>query len=580
MSYDDEKPMVGSYQPAKTRRRCCVISVLAVALAVLLVLAIAIPVAMKKERNENSTPEGINNACVATSYPDDCRASLQGSDGTPLGMSKAALYSADSHLADVNSKTVDPDCKDLLETAREQVQLAYQATGMTDPVQRNQTCADVQTGLSAALEGLETCKVGLTESGSSEANTFPSDSLQASKALSNSLALVNCLCLYGTDLSSWKDTLMNLPDNWNFNDLFGNGGTRRRLMNADFGMEGSSYEEVILPSWINSATSRHLLARPPAYNVIVAKDGTGKYKTVTEAINKAPATGKKDAKRYIIYVKKGIYDEQIVIPKKCTNLMIIGDGIDLTIFTGARSVEGQKQQKMTTFGSGTLIVTGPGFIGKFFTVRNTAGAAGHQAVACRVSADLTAFYRVKFDSYQDTLYCHTFRQFYRECIVSGTVDFMFGNGNAVFQQCQLIAKKTTLPGQQNTYTAQGRIDPHQNTGLAFQDCNFDGTNDLKRSVANYPHLPGPAMEEVLSLCPPPTYHPSACGPQRVDAMEHLHIWLVHILLCRVPRQGPRIQHAQQGEVVASDHGFKDGEQVPGRELHQWQRLVALCQHSL
>jgi pectinesterase len=116
-----------------------------------------------------------------------------------------------------------------------------------------------------------------------------------------------------------------------------------------------------------------------------------------------------------------------------------------------------------------------------------------------VSADVVAFYKVKFDGYQDTLYCHTFRQFYRECVVAGTVDFMFGNGNAVFQSCQLVAKKTTILGQQNTYTAQGRIDPHQNTGLAFQDCNFDGTSDLKRSVASYPSFLGRPWKKY-SVC--------------------------------------------------------------------------------
>lgn len=109
------------------------------------------------------------------------------------------------------------------------------------------------------------------------------------------------------------------------------------------------------------------------------------------------------------------------------------------------------------------VVKGQGFIGKYFTVRNTAGSAGHQAVACRVSADLVAFYQVKFDSYQDTLYCHTFRQFYSNCIVQGTVDFIFGNGNAVFQSCSIIAKKSQLQGQQNTYTAQGKADKNQNT---------------------------------------------------------------------------------------------------------------------
>lgn len=140
-----------------------------------------------------------------------------------------------------------------------------------------------------------------------------------------------------------------------------------------------------------------------------------------------------------------------------------------------------------------------GFIGKFFTVRNTAGSVGQQACAVRVSADLVAFYQVKFDSYQDTLYAHTFRQFYSQCIVQGTVDFMFGNSNTVFQDCTLVAKTSSLIGQQNTYTAQGRTDPHQNTGLAFQDCNFVGTPYLYKNVVDYPTYLGRPWKQY-SVC--------------------------------------------------------------------------------
>lgn len=102
-------------------------------------------------------------------------------------------------------------------------------------------------------------------------------------------------------------------------------------------------------------------------------------------------------------------------------------------------------------------------------------------------------------SLQDTLYCHSFRQFYRNCIISGTVDFVFGNGAAAFQNCQLVAKKSTLVGQQNTYTAQGRTDPHQNTGLAFQDCSFDATPELKKSVATFPSFMGRPWKKY-SVC--------------------------------------------------------------------------------
>lgn len=131
------------------------------------------------------------------------------------------------------------------------------------------------------------------------------------------------------------------------------------------------------------------------------------------------------------------------------------------------------------------VIEGSGFIGQAFTARNTAGAAGHQAVAMRVSADKAAFYQCTFDSWQDTLYTHTFRQYYRESYITGTVDFMFGNGAVAFQACTIVAKKSTILGQQNTYSAQGKTDPGQNTGYSFQSCTFDGTADLKANTAQF-----------------------------------------------------------------------------------------------
>lgn len=122
-------------------------------------------------------------------------------------------------------------------------------------------------------------------------------------------------------------------------------------------------------------------------------------------------------------------------------------------------------------------VSGRGFIARDITFENTAGAAKHQAVALRSDSDLSVFYRCEIKGYQDTLYTHTMRQFYRECRISGTVDFIFGDATAVFQNCQILAKKG-LPSQKNTITAQGRKDPNQPTGYSIQFCNISADIDL------------------------------------------------------------------------------------------------------
>lgn len=122
-------------------------------------------------------------------------------------------------------------------------------------------------------------------------------------------------------------------------------------------------------------------------------------------------------------------------------------------------------------------VAGKGFIARDITFENTAGPSKHQAVALRSDSDLSAFYRCGISGYQDTLYAHSLRQFYRECRISGTVDFVFGNAAAILQNCQLLSR-LPLPEQKNTITAQGRKDPNQNTGFVLQFCNITADVDL------------------------------------------------------------------------------------------------------
>ena len=65
-------------------------------------------------------------------------------------------------------------------------------------------------------------------------------------------------------------------------------------------------------------------------NVIVARDGFGKFKMITEAI---AAASEKISKRYVIKVKKGTYKENVEVGKKKTNIMLIGEGMEAMIVT-------------------------------------------------------------------------------------------------------------------------------------------------------------------------------------------------------------------------------------------------------
>lgn len=135
------------------------------------------------------------------------------------------------------------------------------------------------------------------------------------------------------------------------------------------------------------------------------------------------------------------------------------------------------------------------------TIRNTAGPTKGQAVALMSDGDLSVFYKCSIEGYQDTLYVRANRQFYRECNVYGTVDFIFGNSAVVFQKCNLYARQPRN-GNGNEITAQGREDPTKRTGIIIQSCAIKPTDDLIRSnytVKTYLGRPWKAFSRTIIM---------------------------------------------------------------------------------
>lgn len=220
-----------------------------------------------------------------------------------------------------------------------------------------------------------------------------------------------------------------------------------------------------VPKWM-SATQRRLLqlSSPQKPNKVVAPDGSGDFKTISEAIAAVPKTFEG---RFVIYVKAGVYKEYVTVPKNMANIFMYGDGPTKTVVTGDKSNTGG----FATIATRTFSAEGNGFICKNMGFTNTAGPEGHQAVAMHVQGDMSVFFNCRFEGYQDTLYVHANRQFFRNCEVLGTVDFIFGNSAALFQNCLMTVRK---PGdsQSNMVTAQGRTDPNMPTGIVLQGCRI------------------------------------------------------------------------------------------------------------
>ncbi|KAK8692754.1 hypothetical protein V6N13_070361 [Hibiscus sabdariffa] len=346
------------------------------------------------------------------------------------------------------------DCVELLEDSVDALSRSLYSVVPSQDGGNNKggSSQDVMTWLSSALTNHDTCTEGF------EGVSGKVKDQVAAKLKDLSELVSNCLSLFA---ASGGDDFGGVPVQ------------NRRLLASGDDLSGENVDEERFPKWLGRK-ERQLLNTPVSViqaDIIVSKDGNGTVKTIGEAIKRAP---ERSTRRIIIYVRAGRYEEKdLKVGKKKINLMFIGDGKGKTVVTGGKSV----YDNMTTFHTASFAATGAGFIARDMTFENWAGPAKHQAVALRVGADHAVVYRCNIIGYQDTLYVHSNRQFYRECDVYGTVDFIFGNAAVVFQNCSIFARKP-MALQKNTITAQNRKDPNQNTGISIHASRILPTPDL------------------------------------------------------------------------------------------------------
>ena len=146
-------------------------------------------------------------------------------------------------------------------------------------------------------------------------------------------------------------------------------------------------------------------------------------------------------------------------------------------------------------------MSGEDFWAQDIKIQNKAGAEKQEAVSLRVNADFVALYRCSFIGYKNTLHVHSFRQFYRECDIQGTIDFIFGNAAVVFQSCDIVTRMP-MASQFTVITAQSRDSSDENTGISIQNCSIVAANDFHSnsiSVKSYLGRPGGAYSQTVYL---------------------------------------------------------------------------------
>ena len=204
------------------------------------------------------------------------------------------------------------------------------------------------------------------------------------------------------------------------------------------------------------------------YDFVVAQDGTGNFKTVQEAIDAVPDFRKNAT---TIYIKKGVYKEKLVLAGSKHRVKFIGEDVNRVILTYddyAQKTNIFGEQKGTS-GSSSFYIYGEGFTAENITFENSSGPVG-QAVAVQVAGDKVAFRNCRFLGFQDTLYTYgrNSRQYYKECYIEGTVDFIFGTSTAVFDKCEIFAKG-------NGYLTAASTPDSVKYGYVFLNCKVTGS---------------------------------------------------------------------------------------------------------
>ncbi|PON64845.1 Pectinesterase inhibitor domain containing protein [Parasponia andersonii] len=435
----------------------------------------------------STSSKAVAAICRPTDYKQACVESLgaaaDNATASPKDLIQAAINSTIRHVVEAMQKsstlaqnsTTAPqkmsleDCKDLLDFAADELQASFSTVGDSDLHTVHDREAELMNWLSAVVSYQQTCLDGIQEP---ELKTEMSNNLMdASKLTSNALAIVSAI---SNILGAFK-----IPINFtNPTSSFS-----RRLLEA-------SEDDRSYPSWFSAADRKLLATRGGgnmAPNAVVAKDGSGHFKTIAAALAAYP---KNHRGRYVIYVKAGIYDEYITVTKDQVNVFMYGDGPRKTIVTGRKNF----RDGVSTFKTASFSAVGNGFIAKSMGFQNTAGPEGHQAVALRVQSDMAAFYNCRMDGYQDTLYTQAHRQFYRNCVISGTVDFIFGDASAVIQNSLIIVRKPA-EGQKNAVTAQGRADKRETTGIVIQNCRIVPEQKLYAERFRFPTYLGRPWKE-------------------------------------------------------------------------------------
>lgn len=218
-------------------------------------------------------------------------------------------------------------------------------------------------------------------------------------------------------------------------------------------------------------------ARQRKDTIVVARDGTGDFRTLTEALERPRAFMDYTV---TIYVRNGIYKEKVIVPSWLENIEIVGEDRDKTVITYD---DHANINKMGTFRTYTVKVEGSYITFKNLTVENNAPQLG-QAVALHTEGDRLKFVHCRFLGNQDTVYTGAkfTRLYFKDCYIEGTTDFIFGPSTALFEDCVIHSKR-------NSYITAASTPKEARYGYVFRHCRLTAEPDVDKVYLGRPWRP-------------------------------------------------------------------------------------------
>lgn len=211
--------------------------------------------------------------------------------------------------------------------------------------------------------------------------------------------------------------------------------------------------------------------------LIVARDGTGKFRNIQEAVESVRAFMDYTV---TIYIKKGIYKEKLIIPSWLKNVQLVGEDAENTVITYD---DHANINKMGTFRTYTVKVQGNAITFKNLTIENNAAPLG-QAVALHTEGDKLMFIDCRFLGNQDTVYTGSegTRLLFTNCYIEGTTDFIFGPSTALFENCEIHSKR-------DSYITAASTPKEIEFGYIFKNCKLTADRNIKKVYLGRPWRP-------------------------------------------------------------------------------------------